>query len=87
MDALEGSADFDKDGYLTGSELGTYIHKRTAEDWKGELTQQRNGFSNPVAFKTNFKGRRQEEKSKYWVYLQEADQGVSNLLMVVLKCR
>ena len=87
VDALKGSADFDKDGYLTGSELGTYIQRRTAEDWKGELTQQRNGFSNPVAFKTTFKGRRQEEKSKYWVYLQEADQGVSNLLMVVLKCR
>ena len=34
VDALAGSADFDKDGYLTGSELGTYIQKRTAEDWK-----------------------------------------------------
>ncbi|MDG2197422.1 MAG: caspase family protein [SAR324 cluster bacterium] len=40
VDALEESADFDKDGYLTGSELGTYIQKRTAEDWRGELTPQ-----------------------------------------------
>ncbi len=40
VDALAGSADFDKDGYLTGSELGTYIQKRTAEDWKGKLNPQ-----------------------------------------------
>ena len=32
VDALAGSADFDKDSYLTGSELGTYTQKRTAED-------------------------------------------------------
>ena len=34
VDALNGKADYDKDGYLTGTELGAYIQKRTAEDWE-----------------------------------------------------
>ena len=53
-DALEGSADFDKDGYLTGSELGTYIQKRTAEDWKGELTPQYGKLQDPNLNKGDF---------------------------------
>ncbi len=54
IDALEGSADFDKDGYLTGSELGTYIQKRTAEDWKGELTPQYGKLQDPNLNKGDF---------------------------------
>ena len=54
VDALEGSADFDKDGYLTGSELGTYIQKRTAEDWKGELTPQYGKLQDPNLNKGDF---------------------------------
>jgi uncharacterized protein YjbI with pentapeptide repeats len=54
VDALAGSADFDKDGYLTGSELGTYIQKRTAEDWKGELTPQYGKLQDPNLNKGDF---------------------------------
>ena len=54
VDALEGSADFDKDGYLTGSELGTYIQKRTAEDWKGDLTPQYGKLQDPNLNKGDF---------------------------------
>ena len=54
IDALAGSADFDKDGYLTGSELGTYIQKRTAEDWKGELTPQYGKLQDPNLNKGDF---------------------------------
>ncbi len=54
IDALAGSADFDKDCYLTGSELGTYIQKRTAEDWKGELTPQYGKLQDPNLNKGDF---------------------------------
>ena len=65
VDALEGSADFDKDGYLTGSELGTYIQKRTAEDWKGDLTPQYGKLQDPNLNKGDFvfKIRNPESKS------------------------
>ena len=64
VDALEGSADFDKDGYLTGSELGTYIQKRTAEDWKGELTPQYGKLQDPNLNKGDFVFRTHEKDSK-----------------------
>ena len=54
VDALNGKADYDKDGYLTGSELGSYIQKRTAEDWKGNLTPQYGKLQDPNLNKGDF---------------------------------
>ena len=54
VDALQGKADYDKDGYLTGSELGSYIQKRTAEDWEGKLTPQYGKLQDPNLNKGDF---------------------------------
>ncbi|MEL0161112.1 MAG: caspase family protein, partial [Deltaproteobacteria bacterium] len=54
VDALNGKADYDKDGYLTGTELGAYIQKRTAEDWEGKLTPQYGKLQDPNLNKGDF---------------------------------
>ena len=54
VDALNGKADYDKDGYLTGTELGSYIQKRTAEDWEGKLTPQYGKLQDPNLNKGDF---------------------------------
>ena len=54
VDALNGKADYDKDGYLTGTELGAYIQKRTAEDWEGRLTPQYGKLQDPNLNKGDF---------------------------------
>lgn len=54
VDALEGKADYDRDGYLTGTELGAYIQKRTAEDWEGKLTPQYGKLQDPNLNKGDF---------------------------------
>ena len=54
VDALNGKADYDQDGYLTGTELGSYIQKRTAEDWEGKLTPQYGKLQDPNLNKGDF---------------------------------
>jgi hypothetical protein len=54
VDALNGKADYDQDGYLTGTELGSYIQKRTAEDWEGRLTPQYGKLQDPNLNKGDF---------------------------------
>ena len=54
VDALDGKADYDQDGYLTGTELGAYIQKRTAEDWEGRLTPQYGKLQDPNLNKGDF---------------------------------
>jgi len=54
LQALDGFADYNKDGYLTGSELGMYLQTNVIQYTKGQQHPQYGKINNPLLDKGDF---------------------------------
>ena len=54
LQALEGYADYNKDGYLTGSELGLYLQENVIKYTRGNQHPQYGKINNPLLDKGDF---------------------------------